>query len=471
MPRRPPSSQLQVKLPCAHAVDNVTAFAACEAAARKRGFCVAVRSRRSLLLMPGPRRSMTSCLSPSTQTDPSPRTSSRAGRGITAELVFDDESESLAISVDASCVKSGEAFVSALGRELEGLDCGERLASPSASPSASPHSEWGEEHIDSPSRFKIEAQAYYFYSAILCNTRHAPGAAAADFVRSFTKSCQDQSYDAAALSEGLPIAECSAALRWLSLLLEEHLGSARPAPEDLAPLLRTSVERCLFGRVGSTLWHLYRRGYAGEDERYVKKLRALGACRDDVLLEALGVRSEFRGTVSAKASAAEGLDADMVHLAFASKDDAQSEISAESQWTRSTAAESEDGMLSRLESHPYGRAAAALADVEVALSSGRGASPREAVEILADAQLEVKTCALEASGGRAELYSMDDLMPVFVFVLARAKLAHPFALAALLGASLSQDERLESEGRAVLLLESAARYIEQEWDLGELPPQ
>jgi len=119
---------------------------------------------------------------------------------------------------------------------------------------------------------------------------------------------------------------------------------------------------------------------------------------------------------------------------------------------------------------PYSRAAAALLRVEAALRSGGAAmaTPHHAVEALAVAQLEMRACALEASGGRTELCSMDDILPLFVFVLLRSRLTCPHACARLLDDALSPDQRLDSEGRAVLLLESAARYITHDWDTQEV---
>merc|ERR1719410_2360456 len=116
----------------------------------------------------------------------------------------------------------------------------------------------------------------------------------------------------------------------------------------------------------------------------------------------------------------------------------------------------------------YERAAAALSQIEVGLNSGQGCSPRQIVEALTLSQLEMKTCAFEASGGQAELNAMDDVMPLFIYVLARSSLVRPFACASFMQEALTQDERQESEGRAALLLESAARYIAYEWDLSIL---
>jgi hypothetical protein len=110
-----------------------------------------------------------------------------------------------------------------------------------------------------------------------------------------------------------------------------------------------------------------------------------------------------------------------------------------------------------------------LAQVEALLGAqGRGGAPREALEALTMAQLEMKACAVEASGGEAELCHIDDIMPLFIFVLVRSSLRRPLTCAKFLNNTLSRDEQMGGEGRAVLLLEAAARYVAEEWELKEL---
>jgi len=91
-----------------------------------------------------------------------------------------------------------------------------------------------------------------------------------------------------------------------------------------------------------------------------------------------------------------------------------------------------------------------------------------ALEALLNAQVEMKACAFEASNGQAELDSMDDLLPLFVFLLLRSNLRAPLACAGLLQDALTADQRLDREGRAVILLDAAARYVAEEWDVSSV---
>lgn len=477
---RPPDSALYTKLPCEPTVDDALAIKACEAAAHKCGFHVAARTAGSVVLMPSPKHAFLKCLMPGCGSQAG--TAPDEGRGITAELVPDAEGEGLAVSVASSRADFGAAFVSALVAQLKSV-AKEQVATSVAR----------EEMLSSSSRFRRESQAYYYYSKILYDTRQPPGQAAAEFVQSFIDKCNALS--PTALEQGRLVEECTATVSRLCRLVEEQHRESTPsasstspsarAVAEFRPWLQGSVERCIFSRVGTLLWSLYESRHSAEDALYGEKLRQLASASDSALMEALEVRPHFRGTCPgslaiAAATAGEKRPAptcaeDMIEPELKLKQEDDPEAVAPSEQTSSTAVGTEESPNhSRRETAgcwaagPYERASAALSQIEVGLSSGRGCSPRQVIEALSLSQLEMKTCAFEASHGQEELHAMDDVMPVFIFVLARSSLLRPFACSSFMQDALSKDERLDSEGRAVLLLESAARYITHEWELGDL---
>merc|ERR1712232_1092199 len=97
------------------------------------------------------------------------------------------------------------------------------------------------------------------------------------------------------------------------------------------------------------------------------------------------------------------------------------------------------------------------------LLSGGGRTPKETIEALALAECEMKMCAFELSGGK-ELTSMDDVVPIFIFVLVRSSILHPLACAQLLHDALTKEERMTGHGKTVTILSSAARYIADSLD-------
>eukprot|EP00928_Gymnodinium_smaydae_P009840 TRINITY_DN13682_c0_g1_i1.p1 TRINITY_DN13682_c0_g1~~TRINITY_DN13682_c0_g1_i1.p1 ORF type:complete len:496 (-),score=85.75 TRINITY_DN13682_c0_g1_i1:112-1599(-) len=459
----PPAQLLRATLPCGSSVDNVTAIQACEAAANECGYGIVSRTRRSVLLMPLPKRALLPRLTTSCCTGGVVR--GEGGYGIAAELVPNDDGD-LAISVATPSCKRSKEFVSALSLQLEELGGGAAVAPQ-------------EEADFGGSAFKRKVQAYYLASKLLCDVQLEPGMAAAAAVEAFVGKWTPEGGPVVCMKRCLPMVECLAEVDRLAVIVEAHLERTA-SPTDaaialqLAPWIRGSVERCVFARLGGTLRLIYRHHHAEDDSQYERKANALAALSDVELFEELDVRAKFRGAPG-------GFGCESTLLGKSSADtisncaDKQSVKcdDLDSLRTPSTAACSnadEEATLmswpSRSEhfsaftpARPYERAAAALSQLEAAVALGCGQTPKEALKALTLAQFEMRTCALESSGGQAELQAMDDLLPVFIFVLVRSSLTRPFACAGFIGDALSN----EDEGRAVLLLESAARYIAHEW--------
>jgi hypothetical protein len=288
--------------------------------------------------------------------------------------------------------------------------------------------------------------------------------------------------------------ECIAEVEQLSRLIEELWANmsadALANVQELRPWLRTSVERCVFTRVSQTLWHLYDGRHSAEDAQFAEKSAALSKVSDLKLMEELGVRVEFRGNVESSSSSSPGgasasssacaspvlnvrsggedLESSMVGSSQASLDDSTVVDSEEASSHKAHLSRKVVPLTLKSVGGPFERATAALSQIEVALLSGQNCTPREVVEALTLSQFEMKTCALEASGGQIELVAMDDIMPLWIFIVARSSLTKPFAAAKFMSDALSQDERLDSEGQVVLLLESAARHIAYDWNIDHL---
>lgn len=490
----PPCTNVEEKLVCPPTLDNISAIQACEAAAVKSGYCIAARTKRSLVLMPGPRRALLTCLASGV----SRARDSHAGRGITAELVPSDSGETLAVSVTTPAGgkrRDSQNFISALQNQLNSGN------SPSSSSSSPKRTDETVTEL-SASRFKSELAAYYYFSKLLLSEKEAPGVAAAQFVQRFSETYR--SVKPTEVQPAQPMRECMAAVDQLSRLVDELVADldadALANVAEMKPFLRGSVERCLFGRVGRTLWQLYEGRHSADDTKYAQKVHHLSRFSDARLLDALGVRSQFRGLTqreeeqisggyaTANGGAAHPAgdellraagDADLGHGDISADNgrtlEGQDEYAEEidSPESHSPGSLSENSAWQAGLGGPYERAVASLSQVEILLlgRSGRSCTPREATEALTFSQFEMKTCVLEATGGETELRTMDDILPLFVFILVRSALTKPFACAQYMNDSLSRDESLESEGRAVLLLESAARHVAYDWDIEDLLPQ
>lgn len=265
-----------------------------------------------------------------------------------------------------------------------------------------------------------EAAAYYYFSRLLADERSQLGLAHAAFTEAFLERHAGSNEESEAVGRHTSaMREALKAVAGLCNSIEVVVGGDQGAAAlgTLGPWLHTSVERCVFSHVGSAVWDLYEEHFVDDDRAYTRKVQALAREAPEQLILRLGVRealSPARRRVGAPASP------------------------------------------------PYARAITALSRLGSSLRSAGLPSPSEVARLLSAAQLEMRTGALEATRGASELLAMDDVLPVFVFVLSRSELRCPFALAAYAEDALSPQARLGADGWAVRLLESSARYIAYE---------
>jgi len=232
-----------------------------------------------------------------------------------------------------------------------------------------------------------------------------------------------------AADEGRPMAECLAAVEQLAKLADETLRTAAVSPGvingglrlvHLRQWLSVSVERFVFTQVGAVLWHMYEDRHSAEDARFEQKVQAVRVREESELVRMLEVPAEMLGVAH---------DADNTCV--------------------------EMGL--------YDRAAAGLSQIEMELRSGRGCTPRRAIEEFMLTQLEFKECALQACNGQMDLSCTDDVLRLFVFVLLRSAMLHPFACWKYMQDAISTGEWSDAEAKVVSLLVSAARYVAYEW--------
>jgi hypothetical protein len=267
-----------------------------------------------------------------------------------------------------------------------------------------------------------EAAAYYYFSRLLADESSQLGLAHAAFTEAFLERHAGNSEDGDVLERHAnAMREALKAVDGLCQSIEVVVGGDQGAAAlgTLGPWLHTSVERCVFAHVGGAVWKLYEDRFKSDDEAFVRKAQVLANEAHDQLILRLGVRealSPARRRIGAAVSP------------------------------------------------PYARASEALSRLGSSLRSAGHPSPSQVAQLLSVAQLEMRMGALEATRGASELLAMDDVLPVFVFVLLRSELRCPFALAAYAEDALSPEARLGADGWAVRLLESSARYIAHELD-------
>ena len=178
--------------------------------------------------------------------------------------------------------------------------------------------------------------------------------------------------------------------------------------DDLLPRLRPSVERYVFEVVGRSLWVHYRKFFFEEDKSFSMKSIAIRGAHGDTLVEACSVRKEFR--------------------------------------------------------FRFDRSVALMNDLQRSFDTSAVIVPNQLLQRLLSILVSIKTEVLTGTQGQRELESMDDIAPIFLFVLLSAsELKSPNALYHFLLDTMRADQRMETEGRTVALLEGATRLVMNDW--------
>ncbi len=178
--------------------------------------------------------------------------------------------------------------------------------------------------------------------------------------------------------------------------------------EDVLPRLRPSVERYVFELLGRCLYVHYRKSFLEEDKSFAMKSIAIRGAHGETLAEACGVRRDFR--------------------------------------------------------FRFDRSVGLMNDLQRSFDSSAQIVPNVFLQRLLSILVTVKTEVLAGTQGQKELESMDDIAPIFLFVLLSAnEMKSPNALYHFLLDTMRPDQRMETEGRTVALLEGATRLVMNDW--------
>lgn len=290
--------------------------------------------------------------------------------------------------------------------------------------------------------FKTEEAAYYYFYKILSNKSYSLGSELSSFISEFqsrfsvvreaspANHSEDRGSVISSVSRGMeslidvnsfqtPSAPASASAAEVVSVIDDtirkfdsnYLSLKNPSSalvDDLLPRLRPSVERYVFENLGRSLWIHYRKFFLEEDRVFTLKSIAIRGAHGDTLSEACGVRKEFR--------------------------------------------------------FDYSRSIGMMNDLQRFFDQSAVVVPNSLLQRLLSILVSVKTEVLTGTQGQRELESMDDIAPIFLFVLlSAAEVQSPNALYHFCLDTMRPDQRMETEGRTVALLEGATRLVINDW--------
>ena len=261
--------------------------------------------------------------------------------------------------------------------------------------------------------YKSEEAAYYYFYKILSNKGYSIGRQVGEFTADFVSNFPPDSSSSAYESSRKILAAIDLVISQFDSSYHSLNNPSSTLSEDLLPRLRPSVERFVYEAIGRSLWSHYLKDFQEEDRSFCMKAVAIRAAHGPALAEGCGVRAEFKFTF-----------------------------------------EKSIALVNDLQTHQCDRAS--------------GIVPNFLVQKLLSVLISVKTEVLMGSQGQRELESMDDIAPIFLFVILSAEqLATPNALYRFLLDTMHKEQRLETEGRIVALLEGACRLVMNEEVAGQ----
>jgi len=295
--------------------------------------------------------------------------------------------------------------------------------------------------------YKTEEAAFYYFYKILMNRQYSIGNEVADFITEFTSNFppavntrENDDFDQSSpttsdrhsvvSSKRFSVSDCETlvsvpqyppressakVIKMIEQIISQFDGNyltlrnpSSALVDDLLPRLRPSIERFMYESCGKFLVAHYKHAFYDDDKKFSFKSISIrgGSSSSTHLCESCGVRRDFQ--------------------------------------------------------FGFEKSISQLNELQHAFSSYH--TPNSILQRLLSILVSIKTEVLNGTKGMKELDSMDDIAPIFLFLVVSASdLRTPNAIYHYLLDTMPQDQRMETEGRAVALLEGATRIVLSEW--------
>jgi hypothetical protein len=257
--------------------------------------------------------------------------------------------------------------------------------------------------VESTNRsFKVDESAYIYVSELLWDRRYKLGFQLAETLQNVELALSsDNGQPSGAVKRILSVIDRT------TLQLESNLASlhnpATALSDEILPRISESVARLVFEIVGSSVWLRFKTLYAVQDALFVAKATAFRAkYGPSALAEVCGVSDQFRMS--------------------------------------------------------FPRSMGVMNSLALALETSPTLVPSTLLRVLLQVLSSIKSEVLASSGQKVE--SMDDIAPIFLFVvLSAVGVVAPNALCNFLSDTMLSEQRVESEGRVLVLFEGVTRLV------------
>ncbi|CAG9316917.1 unnamed protein product [Blepharisma stoltei] len=250
---------------------------------------------------------------------------------------------------------------------------------------------------------KHESSSYYQFHKILSSESYTLGKSISDFISSFTSQYRNPQESVGLLPQ--PIESIKLMVEDSVEALFSHYNFGRTNAESMMHFCRPAVEKYMYGKLFPHLFDIYKAKTSLIEQKFIEKRTQILEFNDEEILEKLQINEKYRLT----------------------------------------------GVT-----QPYAEAIEALRKLE------QTCIPVEKLNCLLSMVAAMKTCVLDYSKGKDELNSMDDELPVLMYIAIKSQTQFISAELALISDYVGT--KFENEKRIIVNLEVAIRYIANEFE-------
>jgi len=268
----------------------------------------------------------------------------------------------------------------------------------------------------------LESSAFYEFRKILTSDQYSIGKKVAGFITDFAANYKSVTESAELLPQ--PMESVYLLVNELTETFFADFNYGKSETKQMMPYCRISVEKYIFDKVYSQLFAMYLVKFDGQHKKFGQKVKEINE------------KSNFSGQLKF-------LD---IPIKF---------------WLlKKDKLDDDNNLKEQIEPHlvPYIDAINELGKLS------RLKSPREKLGILLMMHSLMKSAVVDFHKGKEEMYSMDDELPIMIYILLRANLKNGFAEFSFVDDYVQFDHTLESEKRLMTNLKVSLQYIADEWE-------
>ncbi|CAG9313575.1 unnamed protein product [Blepharisma stoltei] len=248
---------------------------------------------------------------------------------------------------------------------------------------------------------KHESSSYYQFHKILSSESYTLGKTIADFLTSFASQYRNPEESVLLLPQ--PIESIKVIVEDSVEALFSHYNFGRSNTESMMHFCRPAVEKYVYGKLFNNLFDIYKAKSNALEHKFLEKRTKILELDNQEILEKLQINEKYR----------------LIGIP-----------------------------------QPYAEAIEALKKLE------QTCVPVEKLNCLLTMVGAMKTCVLDYSKGKDELNSMDDELPVLMYIVIKSQTQFISAELALISDYVAT--KFENEKRIIINLEGAVRYIADE---------